>query len=173
MKKKEYVIIFFIVFIICVISLFCAKNFLIDRNVQIREIAAEKVEDNTLQNKKEENSALPIEIIEMKEKITESEKEDDDEEIIIDENDSNKEKIEKGYEVFGTEKCSLNGDVSVTHTDKDHPGVSCAVVTNWTCRICGKEDTSGYSDAPAICFDCAKATNRCNKCGKLLGKSRD
>lgn len=64
---------------------------------------------------------------------------------------------EKGYQVFGYDYCT---------TDHSFEGGGDAF-TEWQCKICGKTAMNPDTNVPVICNNCARITNRCNKCGKL------
>ena len=69
-------------------------------------------------------------------------------------------KINKGYELYGSEKC-------MNYNDMEHTLGLC-VLTPYKCTICGESYTHGSSPAPVICESCAEITGRCQHDGKLL-----
>ena len=40
--------------------------------------------------------------------------------------------------------------------------------TKWKCRLCFRGGTSPTTITPKLCDKCAKLTNRCYECGKLM-----
>ena len=80
-------------------------------------------------------------------------------------------KIQKGYEIYGSEICSRvtnNKEKELMYQDSEHPLIGGTAITAWECAICGKADESPTTCTPALCSECAYITNRCSTCGKLL-----
>ena len=75
-------------------------------------------------------------------------------------NDSIKETI--GIIKYGNKKCSMNAN------DPDHPMLGGDSMTEGRCGICKKKELYGSTSHPRICSYCAKITNRCDWCGKLI-----
>ena len=71
---------------------------------------------------------------------------------------SNRRKIEKGYQIFGYEYC--NG-----HYLSEPFGHA---FTEWSCKICGYHAVHSNTATPTICSKCAQITSRCSRCGKLV-----
>ncbi len=89
--------------------------------------------------------------------------------VILGYNKSRAEKIRIGKEKFGNEKCTItSSNYNSIHGDSEHPIIGGCAITEWTCAICGKKDESSTTITPKLCEDCAKITNRCGICGKLL-----
>lgn len=77
---------------------------------------------------------------------------------------------------YGNKKCSINGDLMayikeygiLNANDPEHPLFGGAAMSEGRCGICKRKDVYGNTSHPRICDDCAKITNRCDTCGKLI-----
>ena len=77
--------------------------------------------------------------------------------------------------IYGTSSCSkYNSDKSKSsskslfYEDADYPIIGGDQVTKWKCSLCFRGGTSGTTITPELCNKCAKITNKCDECGKLI-----
>ena len=40
--------------------------------------------------------------------------------------------------------------------------------TDFTCALCGREDTWANTNTPKFCHECSKRLNLCQRCGKIM-----
>lgn len=67
---------------------------------------------------------------------------------------------QKASEIFGNDYCETDHSLEVGGD----------AITDWVCKICGKMSSNSTTNVPEICDECARTTERCNKCGKLERK---
>lgn len=89
-------------------------------------------------------------------------------------NDTIKEII--GERKYGNRNCSINGDYEsyikkygiLGANDPEHPLIGGNVRVEGRCGICKKRESYGNTSHSTICENCARITNRCSTCGKLI-----
>lgn len=78
-------------------------------------------------------------------------------------------KIQKANALYGMDVCTKTNENTLSiRADNVHSGVGCAVMTPYTCEICGKKLVNGTAQAPKLCEKCSQITKRCRACGGLL-----
>lgn len=67
------------------------------------------------------------------------------------------EKVQKGYQIFGTDYCVTNHSLEVGGE----------AITEWKCKLCGTTGINPDTNVPELCVNCSRVTKRCRQCGKL------